>query len=317
MEKHILSIITAIFLIFMNASICISEQNEDGEDGKGLTLGNWKLSGNFQAAGSYMGYKDWQSGGVETGALNFLLDFSAKYVVNKSEWRTSLKTEYGFTKIKSEDLHKAVDEFSLKSGYYYHWKKHIGCYGKIKASTMMTSSHLHYEDPIHAVFSDCRKTEEDAIKVRIANAWEPLNLSESAGSLMTVFKNEEDTRHLDFNVGISARQMVASAYYIEDDEDETEEIEFKKIDGYSDSGAEVGYDLKLNLTRNTLLTSTADIFYGIEDEFWKVDWETTLAMGIGPYFGVSLSVLMVYDEMIFDDPQWKTTSMLTFNYRFF
>ncbi|MBN1552454.1 DUF3078 domain-containing protein [bacterium] len=296
-------------------SVCVSAQEtapstETAEKG-------WQFSGAVTASGSFNQYKDWQEGGTDTSALGGQVDLEATCLKEHSEWKTNLKVEYGITKSDDEDTRKAVDKILLKSLYDYKFSHRVGVYARISADSAITESYKYYEDPVDAVFINSRDPESGKTKIKISDAFEPLNLEEGAGLSFLLFKNEDDSRKVTFLLGAAARQLVESNYFIESDDETTETLEFIKIDTYDDIGAEGGLDLTWKIMENARFTSNAMSFYGVDNEFWKVTWDSSLIINLGKYWGVSLSALMVYDELVFEDPQWKTTSLITLTYRLF
>ncbi len=279
--------------------------------------GPWKLSGTVNANGSFTQYDNWQAGGSDTVAAGVLFNLAADYRKEKVEWRNAFKLEYGMAKVEGEDARKSADVVDLTSVLTRDLTNIVSLYGRLAVSTSMAKTYQYYDDPVDAVFDDGRDAEYGTEKVRTADGFEPINLDQGAGLSFRVFRNEEDTRHLLLRTGAGARQLVASDYYVEDDDEDTDTVEFSYVDDYAEIGAEAGLDFKWAFSESTMLTSVADAFYGFDEEFWKIGWDTSLNFKITKHFGAGITASMVYDELVIDDPQWKTSTMLTLSYQVF
>jgi Protein of unknown function (DUF3078) len=292
-------------------------QAEDSEEQQSYIFGNWTFTGGITGAGSYTSFKDWQSGGTDATAANLMTDLSAQYAKNRITWKNTFKLEYGFTKIKDESIRKSSDLLSLESHLGVALMPKLSAYGRLSVSTSMTKGYLNYDDPIDANFMDSRESEFDQMRVQIADSFDPTNLSEGAGVEYSVYSNEDGSRSFKVKGGIGGRQLFRSNYYIEDDDSETTPVEFSPVEEYNDFGLEAGADVSWLIHKHASFTSKALGFYGFGEEFWKVEWDSSLVLNLTKHVGISLTATMLYDELVFDDPQWKTATMLTLNYRIF
>jgi len=288
----------------------------------------WTYSATAGGGFSFTSYQDWQAGGTDSNALTANLAGEAKYVNGKFSLANTLKLAYGLTKVKDQDARKSDDRFDFSMLASYQISGPLSGYVRGSLQTAMTASYLYYDPRVDAVFLDGRDTEYNVKKVKIADGFQPLNLDEGIGLQFAAFivagvpeegKDETppDKHHLLFFAGAGARQLVCDDYYKESDDAATPAKEFALIDDYTDFGPEVSMDLRVTVSDTALLTSLAKGFYGADNEFWKATWETTLSLGITKAIGFSLTALMDYDELVFEDPQWKTAGLLTLTYQLF
>lgn len=311
MRRTLVSWLIMVTIAALGMTAGIRAEGESGEPAPGP----WKLSALLTGAASFARYSDWQLGDVDSNAFSGIFDFSALYETDKANWENTLKLEYGVTKTKDSDAQKSSDRLLFNSIYRIKFNSPFRPYINLNAETPLTKGYLYYADPITATFDENRETEYDATKVQIANAFEPLNIAEGVGLEYSVFQAEDEARKLNFRAGAAARQLVASDYYIVSDDEATPEIEFTIVEEYNDYGFEAACDLKFIVKENVVLTSTANAFYGFDNEFVKAQWDTSLGIAISKVFGVSLNALMVYDELVIDELQWKTVTLFTLNYK--
>ncbi len=305
-----------IGIALMIVPVCMLAEDEKNEVPK-LQVGDWTFSGQVTGAASWNQYDDWQAGGTDSQSVLGKLEFTGVYMKDKSEWQNSFKSEYGTGKSEGERAKKSADALRLDSIYNYNFTPVVSAYGRGALSSTYTKGFQYYTDPVDAVFLDDRPAELQTHRVQVADSFDPINLEQGVGLGLTLYKNEDDTSHLKFRLGVGARELIVSNYYTEQDDADTSTLEFAPVEDYSDTGLDSGIDLKIGLFQQAQLVSAVSAFYGFQDEFWKVTWDTALTIGLGKFFGVSLTNSMIYDEMVFEDPQWKSGTLLTLSYYLF
>ena len=311
MRKLVIFLLVAGFTSFSSFVI----KAEDDED---MTIhGNWAFSGTVTAAGSLNYYKNWQGGDSDNSSFNLNMDLLAKYTNGKHSWNNSIKLEYGISKLKGENARVNGKDLVLETIYNYNFTDRIALYFRLKGDSPFAKGYIYYDDPVDVVFSDDRLPRYGEKRVLVSDPFDPVNLEQGLGMAFKVYNNPTIERSLTLSTGLAGRQLISSDYYIEDDLEETDTIEYTKIDDYADIGWEAIADLVLTLNKSAQFKSSATAFYGFDKQLWKCNWESVLSIGISKYFGVSITGTMLYDEEVFKDPQWKTNTLLTLSYKLF
>ncbi|MBN1356278.1 DUF3078 domain-containing protein [bacterium] len=307
----------AIVIVFLLAIPTVSFAEDPEKPEPGYRLGDWLLTGSLTAAGTYTTFMDWQAGGTDTAAGALQTEFAALFAKDRIQWKNTVKIEYGVSKVKDESARKASDLLSLESNFDYRLFPKLAAYSRFKGITAMTAGYLYYADPVNAEFTDGRDPETGEDRIHISDAFDPLQLEQGVGVSYPVFQNEGKTRFLNVRAGLGGRQLVAGYFYTEEDASDPDNIVFSPVDEYADIGLEAGFDLAFFIREGINLTSNAMGFYGFGDEFWKVNWDTVFTLQATKHISLSLTASMLYDELVFDDPQWKTATLLTLSYRLF
>jgi len=144
-----------------------------------------------------------------------------------------------------------------------------------------------------------------------------MNIEEGVGLEYQFYKHAERDDFFKVFTGLAARQLVVSEYYIEEDDADTDPVEFSRVNDYADQGLETGFDTTLSLKDYIAFTSTAKAFFGFKDEFWKATWDAKIVVTLTKHLGLTLSSTMIYDENVIDEVQWKTATLLTLSYQLF
>ncbi len=277
----------------------------------------WIFSGNASLAGNWTYYSNWQEGGTDSSSVSGQIDFSGLFKMDRHEWKNTLKIEYGMAKLNGIGTRKTTDSTMFESRYDFKFSGRMSVYGRVAASTELDDGYLYYEDPVDAVFDTNRPAEMQTDEVHVSGGFEPLKFDEGVGLGYTLYEDTEKKNLLKVNFGAGARQLIVSNYYIEDDDDDTDTLEFSLVDEYSDVGAETGYDGLFNFRNNITFTSKGKVFYGVIDGLWNITWSNKLVISLTKYFGVSLSSDMIYDESVIAEYQWKNVTLLTLGFKLF
>ncbi len=275
----------------------------------------WNYTGEFTGAGSMNSYSNWQSGESDALSLTGKIELHFDYKSNANEWKNTVKSALGITKLEGQDYRKSEDNLSVESIFEHALSDRLRFYWRFAAETTWMTSYVYYSDPVDAVFSDGRPDEFDTKSVKISRGFEPLNLDQGTGIKFRALLFPDDIGFIDVRAGLGARELIASDYYIEKDDETTDVKEFETVDDYTDLGGEFGVDLKYNVAKNIHITSTGNAFYGFGDAFWKIQWNSAITIDISKHLGLSLGSEMLYDENVYSGAQWKTSTLVTVSYK--
>lgn len=81
---------------------------------------SWKISGYFGINGSQTSLSNWQGGGINTTAINGILNLQADYRKDKHVWSNKLDAQYGIAKLGAGDgipFRKNIDQLFALSKY--------------------------------------------------------------------------------------------------------------------------------------------------------------------------------------------------------
>lgn len=100
-----------LFLLFILFTIGIFSQKkkEDAPQPK------WKIKGRFSFVFNQSSFSNWASGGENTIAGNFNVNYDFNYKKNKVNWDTRLITSYGISHISEKGYRKTDDRFELNT----------------------------------------------------------------------------------------------------------------------------------------------------------------------------------------------------------
>jgi len=289
---------------------------EDEEPEYEMEISGWKLAGILTGGIHVTEFQDWQGGGSDTIAMNGRYELWAVRSMPKNEWKNRVKLEYGVTRSDTEDYRPSTDVFLLDTRFEHSLNPRFFAYIRGYISTNMGNQYDYFDDPVDIIFFD-QPVEYQVVKTRVAEGFDPLKLEQGTGIGWVIHQAEDETTSVIFMLGAGTRQLLSDSYFVEDDNPITPELEYEKVDTYSDVGGEAVLDVIWTINSVAKFTSHGAAFYGFEEERWNARWENSLDLKITQYVGVNLSAEMLYDEAVFDGDQWKLGTMLTFNYRIF
>jgi len=318
-RSHILIFACLTFLFFAGSGIpgsgVVLAEDEDAPEYE-MEIGAWKLAGILAAGIHVTEFRDWQSGGSDTVAVNGRFDLWALRSAQKNIWRNRLRLEYGVTRTDTEDYRPSADVLQLDTRFEHKLNSRIFAYVRGYISTNMGNRYDYFDDPVDVIFFD-KQVERQVEKTRISDGFDPLKLEQGTGFGWMIHTTEDDTTSVIFMLGAGTRQLLSDTYFVEDDDPITPELEYQKVDDYSDVGGETVLDVMWTISDVAKFASHGAAFYGFSEERWSARWENSLDLTVTDYIGVTLSAEMLYDEAVFNGDQWKLGSLLTLSYRIF
>lgn len=306
-------LLTTLALVLGTGIILADDEDPPEYD---TEIRGWKVASILTGGIHVTEFQDWQSGGSDTLAINGRYDLWALRSTPKNEWRNRFRLEYGVTRTDSEDYRPSADVLLLDSRFEHKLNDRIFAYVRGYLSTNMGNQYDYFDDPIDIIFFD-QPVERQVEKTRVSSGFDPLKLEQGTGLGWMVYTTDDDATSVIFMLGAGTRQLLSDSYFVEDDDPITPELEYQRVDDYSDIGGEAVVDITWTLNDIAKFTSHGAAFYGFAEERWNTRWENSLDLKITQYIGVNLAAEMLYDEVVFDGDQWKLSSMLTFNYRLF
>jgi len=101
-----------VFLFFIFLATSLFSQKEKKEK---PPQPKWKISGRFAFIFNQSSFSNWASGGENTIAGNFNVNYDFNYKKNNINWDTRLITGYGLSHLSENGLRKTDDRFELNS----------------------------------------------------------------------------------------------------------------------------------------------------------------------------------------------------------
>ncbi len=238
-------------------------------------------------------FDNWVAGGESTIAGQLDLNGKAIKTTDKFVWTNSGRIAYGTSKVARKDATKTIDEIKLESIYNYLWEYRFDPYFAIKAETQLASGYAHSEDG----------------KIQVSDFLDPAYFTQSLGVL---YKPNEK---ISLRIGAAVKETITKDYpepYADDPE--TKEIEKTKIE----PGAEAVFTVSKNLSDNTQINSTLDLFNGFTElSATDVKWDTDFTTKVTELINIKLSVKLFYDKDISLKRQLNQALMLGISYTFF
>lgn len=284
LQRFTILMVSAVLLL----TISMFPQEEEKEAPKyGWTK---KAVGNINFTQS--SFDNWSQGGENSWA--WLLGFNAKAVNDqeRTNWATTLKLEYGQSKIGDAESKKSADEIFLESVLGYKLKPHFSVYGAVSGRSQFANG---YE------FKDSTTADGGMIETRkeISRFLNPGYFIESAG----LQYNQGKT--FDTRLGVAAKQTVvteeqfASRYT---DKRDTESLE--KVRN------EIGLESVSNFTKkiygNIVYTTSLELFSNLKSvEEIDARWDNLFSAEVAKYIAVSFNFQIFYDYDISRKRQLK------------
>lgn len=238
-------------------------------------------------------FDNWVAGGESTIAGQLDLNGKAIKTTNKFIWTNNGRIAYGTSKVTGKDATKTIDEIKLESIYNYLWKYRLDPYFAVKAETQLAPGYEHREDG----------------KIRVSDFLDPAYFTQSLGIL---YKPSEK---IVLRIGAAVKETITKDHpkpYADDPN--TKEIEKIKIE----PGAEAVFSVSKNLSDNTQINSTLDLFNDFTElSATDVKWDTDFTTKINELINIKLSVKLFYDKDISLKRQLNQTLMLGISYTFF
>jgi hypothetical protein len=259
----------------------------------------WKFTGLFGAnLNVTVVSSTWK--GDEQDAQSWLLklEASAERDATKTNWLTTLKEEFGKTKLGDDPEGESSDLIDFDSVFSWKIKKLIQPY----VAFALDSYNSEFLDPV--------------------------TLTESAGIGLLII--DEEKQHLKTRVGAAFRQLIDPIDELIDpatgdpyefsgaDDPNTAEIEENR----GEIGAEWITNYDLLLTENSKFTTEAKVFTAFEGGA-SLRWDNSIYFKIGKYLTLQCGYLVIYDYDKHAQPVWpdeiqtRLTTTLGVSYNLF
>jgi len=228
-------------------------------------------------------FDNWSQGGENSWA--WLLGFAAKAVNDqeKTNWATTLKLEYGQSKIGDAESKKSADEIFLESVLGYKLKPHFSIYGAVSGRSQFATGYDYAVEP----------------KVEISRFLNPGYFIESAG----LQYNQGET--FNTRLGVAAKQTIVTEELFAPrytDKSETESLEKVR----NEIGAESVTKFNKKIYGNIVYATSLELFSNLKS-FEEIDarWDNLFSAEVAKYIAVSFNFQIFYDYDISRQRQLK------------
>jgi len=233
----------------------------------------WRRGGLISINLSQVSLTNWSAGGENSVSGLGIMNVYANYKRGKKAWDNNLDLAYGLTKQGRDDFQKNDDKIDFTSKYGLQASKYWYYTALLNFRSQFSAGYNYPNDSL--VISNFLAPAY--ITLALGMDYKPsdhFSLFVSPASARWVIVNDD---------------LLSSVGAFGVDTGETVEFEF---------GALLKASLNVNLTSNTTLTSTLDLFSNYLEDPQNVDvnWQMLLAVKINEYFSASLSAQLIYDD---------------------
>ena len=110
------------FILFTTILVGQEKKNKKKKDSVRIPV--WKIHGRFAFVFNQSSFSNWASGGENTIAGNFNVNYDFNYKRNNVNWDSRLITGYGISHFSEKGLRKTNDSFELNSLFGYKTSKY-------------------------------------------------------------------------------------------------------------------------------------------------------------------------------------------------
>lgn len=233
----------------------------------------WRRGGLISINLSQVSLTNWSAGGENSVSGLGIMNVYANYKRGKKAWDNNLDLAYGLTKQGRDDFQKNDDKIDFTSKYGLQASKYWYYTALLNFRSQFSAGYNYPNDSL--VISNFLAPAY--ITLALGMDYKPsdhFSLFVSPASARWVIVNDD---------------LLSSVGAFGVDTGETVEFEF---------GALLKASLNVNLTSNTTLTSTLDLFSNYLEDPQNIDvnWQMLLAVKINEYFSASLSAQLIYDD---------------------
>lgn len=267
---------------------------------------SWKVSGFFGVNASNTQLNNWQGGGLNTTALNTILNLQAVYKKGKQEWLNKLDAQYGFAKLgagSSVPFRKNIDQLFALSKYNVNaFSKYWYYAAQGDYRTQFAPGYNYAGDSIIGrAVSDFNSP--GYLQLALGLDYKPtdyfsLTLAPLAGKITMV-----------------NRQYLADegAYGVDKavtDDDGTITTPGKKI--RFEFGGRVILKFKKDIAKNVNFDSYLDLFSNYMNNPGNIDvvFNNLLTVKISKYFSANVICQMLYDDDIIIKRDWNNDGII-------
>lgn len=304
----------------------IAQQAELPEQGWDGTL-QISANANVVSNSNVVGQTDGTSLLLGIGVLG-----GADYLRGRHEWLNTFRLNEAWTRtpvlpefVKSDDL------LSIESLYHYFLISWAGLFAQAEASTALLRTWANTPEPVdYRITTRDGATElrEDVQRLRLADPFQPLSLSESAG----VFAEPVRTRpfNVSVRVGFGLRETFANGVLVVQDDETTPVIEVVDLtnpdssltvfqgglEGFLGLSGQVhddrlSYDIGLSALLPFLNNDSED---RSAVELTRIGLVGGIAYGVFDWMSVNYKLRVLQDPQLLDEVQVQNNVLLTFNY---
>lgn len=162
------------------------------------------------------------------------------YVHGHHLWRNSVTITETFARTPAVDaIVKTADAAAFESLYNYYLRQNLGLFGRLGVQTSLFPSTDVRGAPTTWVDKAMPATviKADSDRLRLAGAFKPFTLNESAGVFAEPYKKEKLA--VSFRAGVGGRHTFADGVLVIDDDKATPEVETTRLSDVHQLGAEV------------------------------------------------------------------------------
>jgi hypothetical protein len=237
-------------------------------------------------------FDNWRAGGENSLAWTGGLNGMGAWDRDADLWESNLKLAYGQSKIGELEARKSADSIHVDSTYTRRLNQYVNPYVSVAWDTQFVDGYQYFAGTTFT-------------PIVVSKFMDPGYLTESLG---VGYAKGETFR---FKIGAAAKQTITDCYPRYADDPATLEVEKTK----SEVGASSLTELKLVLGKDTLFTSSLDLFSNLKaSDQIDAKWSNLLAAKVSSWLTVNLTMEMTYDKDISTQRQLKQGLNVTFSY---
>lgn len=262
-----------IFIVFFNSNALAQEKKE--KKPKEEPEYGWlkAMVGGINL--TQTSFSNWTQGGENSIAWQVNLNFMFVNEQEQTSWAHSGKLTYGTAKVGEQALRKSIDEIKLESVFTYKFGTLVNPFVALTGETQFAPGYDYDVEP----------------RTQISAFMDPGYFRESVGIGFA------PNKIIKTRFGVGLKQTVTNNFPVPfSDDPETEE----KVEKFkNEAGFESVTDINWKVTKNSLLTSKLELFYGFGalDET-DVKWDNVLSVKVSKYIGINFNFMLFYDKDI-------------------
>ncbi len=283
---------TQSFLFLFLFSFTVFSQDTSKEDvlkAKADTTNGWKKGGIITLNFSQVSLTNWAGGGVNSIALNGLLNAFANLRKGTSTWENSLTVGYGQTKLGKDGFVKSDDRIDLTSKY-----------GKEAFKSWYYAGLLNFRTQMAPGYKDVGDVNKISTLLAPAYVLTAIGMDYKPNTHFTAFFAPITAKTTIVNdagladegaYGVEKASVDANGMIISG----TGHKIRNEIGGY----VKIGYN-KTDIIENVNFMTKVDFFsnYLHKPRNIDINWETLIGLKVNKYLTCTLSTLLVYDDDI-------------------
>jgi hypothetical protein len=280
-----------VFIVFLSSSALAQEKAE--EKPKEEPKYGWQKAMVGGINLTQTSFSNWTQGGESSFAWQLNLNFIFVNDQKQTSWAHSGKLTYGAARIGEQESRKSIDEIKLESVFTYKFGMHVNPFFAATGETQFAPGYDYGVEP----------------RTQMSAFMDPGYFRESVGI------GFEPNKIIKTRFGVGLKQTITNNFpvpFTDDPETEDKVEKFK-----NEAGFESVTDVNWKLTKNSLLTSKLELFYGFGalDET-DVKWDNVLSVKVSKYIGINFNFILFYDKDISSRRQIKQSIAFGLTYNF-